>query len=295
MNGTSAERMIQSTLQRVLGFDRYLYVFSRYKIATLRRDPDEGDVIHFAKMLPTDAVVLDIGANIGIMTVHLARRVVDGHVHAFEPVPENFAALGRIVAHYKLSNVTLHHLALGEEDGELTMVMPVESSVRMQGLSRVVTGGTGDPTSGEKYTVPQRRLDDLESLAEVDVAGIKIDVEDFEQYVFRGAAQADRTMSADHLRGAGRRRQPACVRGVLRRAPLRPGCASRRPDRALRRGHPRQAQLLPPAARPSGPRADLIASAVGYGESTARSRVVQSAERLTLDQEVAGSIPAPRA
>jgi hypothetical protein len=64
--------------------------------------------------------------------------------------------------------------------------MPVEDAVRMQGLSRVITGGEGDPEGGERYKVPQNRLDDLEFLRDVPVAGIKIDVEDFEQYVFRG-------------------------------------------------------------------------------------------------------------
>ena len=189
-----ARRAFQATLQRALGFRRYLYVFSRYKVATLHRDPLEGDVLHFASMLPTDGVVLDIGANIGIMTVHLARRVGHGHVHAFEPVPDNFATLRRIVRHFELSNVTLHRMALGDEDTDLEMVMPVQRSVRMQGLSRVV-GKDGPPAAdpgpgeGEHYNVPQCRLDDLEMLRDVPIAGIKIDVEGFEPRVFAGGAE----------------------------------------------------------------------------------------------------------
>lgn len=178
--------MIQSLLQRVLGLERYLFAFSRFKIRTLHRDRNERDVLHFIDQMPTDAVVLDIGANVGIMTVLIARRVSRGHVHAFEPIPENFRVLQRIVRHFGLTNVTLHEMALGDSDHELEMVMPVEQSVRMQGLSRVVTGQPGDPTEGEHYSVPQRRLDDLEELRRVHVAGMKVDVEDFEQYVFRG-------------------------------------------------------------------------------------------------------------
>lgn len=184
-------RALQATLQRSLGFRRYLYVFSRYKVATLHRDPLEGDVLHFASMLPRDGVVLDIGANVGIMTVHLARRVEQGHVHAFEPVPDNFATLRRIVAHFRLRNVTLHRMALGDEDTDLEMVMPVQRAVRMQGLSRVVGAGDEGPAAGEgeHYTVPQRRLDDLEVLRDVPIAGIKIDVEGFEPRVFAGGAE----------------------------------------------------------------------------------------------------------
>lgn len=181
------ERLIQSLLQRVLGMDRYLYLFSRVKIRTLRMDRNERDVLHFISRMPRDAVVLDIGANVGIMTVLIARHVTAGHVHAFEPVPDNFRVLERIVRRSGLTNVTLHQVALGESDGELEMVMPLEQSVRMQGLSRVVTGQPGDPTEGDRYVVPQCRLDDLDVLAGVHVAGMKVDVEDFEQHVFRGA------------------------------------------------------------------------------------------------------------
>lgn len=194
------ERLIQSVLQRLLGFERYLVWFSRVKIRTLRWDRNERDVLHFIEQMPRDAVVLDIGANIGIMTVPIARRVDRGHVHAFEPIPENFAVLRRNVEHFGLFNVTLHHTALGEEEGELRMVMPEEQNVRMQGLSHVVSvqgaesvqGGESvqgaEAGGGRLYTVPQLRLDDVEALHGVPVAGIKIDVENFEQFVFRGGS-----------------------------------------------------------------------------------------------------------
>ncbi|MDQ2678877.1 MAG: FkbM family methyltransferase [Actinomycetota bacterium] len=178
------ERLIQRMLQRVLGFDRYLFWFSRFKIATLRWDRKEGAVLHFIEHLPRHGVVLDIGANIGIMTVLLARHTTGGVVHAFEPIPDNFRALTRIVSHYRLTNVVLHQMALGDEAGELRMVMPEEDHVRMQGLSHAV--GVGAADDGTLYTVPQVRLDDFEALADAEVVGIKIDVENFEQFVFRG-------------------------------------------------------------------------------------------------------------
>lgn len=184
------ERLLQRLLQRVLGFDRYLVWFSRFKIRMLRWDRNEGDILHFIDRMPVDAVVLDIGANIGIMTVPIARRVRGGHVHAFEPIPENFGALRRNVMHFRLSNVSLHQIALGEQCGRLEMVMPTERRVRMQGLSHAVeVGGAVSGSSGEVYTVEQCRLDDVEALQGVPIAGIKIDVENFEQFVFRGATQ----------------------------------------------------------------------------------------------------------
>jgi FkbM family methyltransferase len=181
------ERQIQSLLQRLLGFDRYLRWFSRFKIRVLRWDRNERDVLHFIEQMPVDGVVLDIGANVGIMTVPIARRVREGHVHAFEPIPDNFAALSANVAHFHLDNVSLHQMALGEDQGELEMVMPEEQSVRMQGLSHAVDVGPDGAVAGVRYTVPKERLDDFAGLQGVPVAGIKIDVENFEQFVFRGA------------------------------------------------------------------------------------------------------------
>ncbi len=180
-----AKRAAQSLAQRVLGFDRYLRLFAVFKVRTIHRDTGESDVLRFAGMLPSDGVVLDIGANVGIMTIHLARAVPRGRVHSFEPMPENFSTLRWLVDHYNALNVTLHQIALGDTEGELEMVMPEEDHVRMQGLSRVVGANDRYP-EGEKQVVPVKRLDDLDFLRGADVAGIKIDVEDFEQYVFEG-------------------------------------------------------------------------------------------------------------
>ena len=183
------ERLVQSVLQRVLGFDRYLRWFSRVKIRTLRWDRNERDVLHFIEQLPEDGVVLDIGANIGIMTVLLARHDRRGHVHAFEPIPDNFRTLRANVDHFGLANVSEHQLALGDEQGELEMVMPEERRVRMQGLSHVVGAPGSGESQGQRYHVPQVRLDDLDGLADTPVTGIKIDVENFEQYVLSGGRQ----------------------------------------------------------------------------------------------------------
>ncbi len=176
---------MQSLLQRLLGFEYYLFWFSRYKVRTLRWDRNEGDALRFISDLPRDGVALDVGANIGIMTVLMAKRLTGGTVHSFEPIPENFKALRRIVEHYGLSNVVLHHVALGETEGTLEMIMPEQENVRMQGLSHVVD--PDDPNeAGERYSVPQHALDGFAELEGAKVTGIKIDVENHERYVFKG-------------------------------------------------------------------------------------------------------------
>jgi len=179
------KRTVQRVMQRVLGFERYLFVFARVTLAAMPRQRRYRDLFHFLSMIRPGDLVLDIGANIGLMTVLMSRRVPHGHVEAFEPIGENFGALTRMVDHYGLANVTLRQTALGEQDGDLEMIMPEESNVRMQGLSHVVSD---DDEPGQRYSVPVRRLDDIE-LQAGRVAAIKIDVENHEVFVFRGGTE----------------------------------------------------------------------------------------------------------
>lgn len=180
-----AKRLLQSTL----GFDKYLYWFALAKIYTFRWDKGEGrPFLHFLKQLPNRGVVLDIGANVGIMTVLLARRLKHAQIHSFEPMPANFEALQKIVHAFKLSNVTLHRIALGDKRKKVRMRLPVQNGIRMQGTSHVVQ----DPNrsaQGEDHWVEMDRLDALEEFQNVPVVGIKIDVEDFEAYVLEGGLE----------------------------------------------------------------------------------------------------------
>jgi len=180
---------IKYILHSLLGFRNYLFLFSRYKISTLQSDKKEKDFFHFLNLLPEDTIVLDIGANIGIMTVHLARRIKNIKVFAFEPMPANITAFKRIVNHYKLTNVTLFECALGNTEGEVEMVMPVITNVRMQGLSHVLHETITENNEGEKVKVPLRMLDKMPEIinAKHRISGIKIDVENFEFFVLDGA------------------------------------------------------------------------------------------------------------
>src|SRR6187399_475644 len=133
-----AKELTLSLLQRLLGFENYLELFGRYKVRTLRLDPRERDFFTFLALLPESGLVLDVGANLGVMTVHLSRHVHRGEVIAFEPMPSNLAVLRRVVERYRLNNVRVEECALGDHDGEALMVMPVEFGARRHGLSHVV-------------------------------------------------------------------------------------------------------------------------------------------------------------
>lgn len=181
---------IKYVLHTLLGFKNYLFIFSLFKIKTLKSDKNEKDFFQFLKLIPENSAILDIGANIGIMTVHLA-RIKNSTVYSFEPIPQNIEILKKIIHYFKLKNVNLIEVALGNTEGEVEMVMPVISRVRMQGLSHVVHTSITDNNEGEKYKVPLKMLDHLPELVNSNkrISAIKIDVENFEFFVLDGAKQ----------------------------------------------------------------------------------------------------------
>lgn len=185
------KKTVQYILHKLLGFKNYLFVFSLFKIKTLKSDKNEKDFFQFLSLIPPDSVVLDIGANIGIMTVHIAQRIKNVTVFSFEPMPNNIEAFKRIINYFKLKNVRLFEIALGNTEGEAEMVMPVISNVRMQGLSHVVHDTIPENNDGERFKVPLKMLDKMPEIISADkrISAIKIDVENFEFFVLDGAKQ----------------------------------------------------------------------------------------------------------
>jgi FkbM family methyltransferase len=186
---TRLKNSIKYLLQRTLGFRNYLYVFAWYKVKTLKRDSKENDFFAFLDLLPDDGIVLDIGANIGIMTVHLAKHVRKGNVVAFEPVPDNLETLRKVIARFGLRNVRVEACALGSEEGKVKMVMPVENGARQQGLSHVLHETITERNEGLTFTVPLHMLDNFDFARSTSqkITGIKMDVENFESFVLEGA------------------------------------------------------------------------------------------------------------
>jgi len=187
----SMKYTIKSALQRGLGYRRFLRLFALFKVWTLRLDSREKDFFLFLSMLPEEGTVLDIGANLGFLTYYLAKRVRRGRVIAFEPMPDNLQALRFTISHFRLQNVAVEPCALGDRNGDANMVLPMFGASMEQGLVHVVHELLTDNNDGIRFTVELRRLDDVASVSRPGtvITGIKMDVENFEQFVLRGARQ----------------------------------------------------------------------------------------------------------
>jgi len=138
-----------------------------------------------SRLIRPGDTVMDIGANIGIVTVCMAKLVgSSGRVHSFEPNPSLVQLLRQVIEHNQLANVKLHPVALGQDEGRLELRIPKFNA----GAASLVRNY--DLPDCEPVSVPVRRLSAIaaeESIRTVRL--IKIDVEGYEAEVFLGGRE----------------------------------------------------------------------------------------------------------
>ena len=184
------------------GLDRELFYQGVYEAGTL----------HVMRHLlrPGD-VFLDVGANVGLMTVVAARFVgPKGRVYAFEPVQGTARLLERNVALNNASNVEVVPMALGARRERRVITEHLETH---RGAASFATGGVG--TGSEEVQVDTLDAFVRERRLEGRVRLVKIDVEGWEEQVLVGGEQTLRASTAPALiveysmpvqRAAGRER-----------------------------------------------------------------------------------------
>jgi len=144
------------------------------------------------RLLRPGDIGLDIGANIGLVTLLMARLVgPNGHVHLVEPNPTNLDFLRASLERNGFTNVTTHAVALGDQPGELELAIPAGN----RGAASLVAGRITNAIS--TFPVPVVRLDDLPGLSGRPIRLMKIDVEGFEAQVLAGAGKLFATNPPD--------------------------------------------------------------------------------------------------
>lgn len=136
---------------------------------------------------------IDIGANLGAVTVPLAAHVGrDGEVYSFEPFRQIFQLLNANVALNGLANVHTFRNALSDADspGELLAPAPTLEAAQNAGMYSVFQGDSATPN--ERTSLKRERLETIEvrtldsfTLPRADV--IKIDVEGHARRVLAGS------------------------------------------------------------------------------------------------------------
>lgn len=123
---------------------------------------------------------LDVGANIGYMTLVLALSIGPrGRVTSFEPNPDLLPTLQTNVNNWKslqIAPIEIKTIAVSDRDGEGCLGFPAEYGQNW-GVASLELGGGGIPI----------RLSRLDSLESGGVGVMKVDVEGHEASVFSGA------------------------------------------------------------------------------------------------------------
>lgn len=126
--------------------------------------------------------IIDVGANIGEVSLSFARKYPNASVYGFEPHPTTFEKLKSNQSLNAFKNLQLLNLGLGAQKGEVFFEERMSGN---PGMNRV----TSDPEKSAR----QIQITTLDSFIEKNqvttISIIKIDVEGYEHEVLKGAVQ----------------------------------------------------------------------------------------------------------
>lgn len=137
------------------------------------------------KFLTEDMVFVDVGANLGEYTLFAAKRLTQGKVLAFEPLPKMNSLLDENVSLNHFKNVSILHYGLSDNNG----ILPIhEIESEHEGLS---TFYPGDRKIKNRIDVPLKSFDkefDYFEIARIDF--VKMDIEGGELNALKGAKKS---------------------------------------------------------------------------------------------------------
>jgi FkbM family methyltransferase len=161
-------------------FERIAFFLGQY---------DDREIRGLVRLLDPGSVVLDVGANIGFYSISILMRQrsrSDLHIHAFEPVPQNFARLCyHIEANGLRHNITAVNVALGSHAGQICMQMTDRGRTSSGNAVQVASEGNG--------SLPGQSMAQLTTLDEYAVRHdlatcdlVKVDIEGAELGFLKG-------------------------------------------------------------------------------------------------------------
>ena len=178
-----AFRFLHSAVARLPGGLQFEARRANY-VRQLRRGtfiPHDQEVAEITRQLRSGDWVVDVGANVGRYTCHMARCVgPSGRVLAFEPVAVSFALLTANMQAAGAGNVSLFNVALSSTAGIVGMTVPSYEDSPMNNYYRAHLAAGGDQ---QVLSIP---------LDAVPVPGrlrlVKIDAEGHDVQVLMGMA-----------------------------------------------------------------------------------------------------------
>jgi FkbM family methyltransferase len=154
-------------------------------IETLNFKSYEEDELNFIfSLLGNDAIVLDIGANLGWYSLAISKIFPAAQIYAFEPLPHIFDYLTSHMTLNKTQNIQAFNFGLSDEIGQRTFYFATNNSVNASMIN------VSNNECAQKINVNLTTLDAFtkeRKMKKIDF--IKCDVEGAELKVLKGAFQ----------------------------------------------------------------------------------------------------------
>lgn len=178
-------QFIKKILYRLLSEKHYLRVLHRmfyllYDLGLLKNDPRFKYHYAVKKLIKENDTVVDIGANLGYFSRNFARLAKKGQVISIEPVPQFFDTLDYFMKRYP--NSKRYNVALGSEEGTITMVLPKSNGMIRTGLPHIAESEEEKRQHDTREVKIVRGSELLRDLKKIDY--IKCDIEGYELNVF---------------------------------------------------------------------------------------------------------------
>jgi FkbM family methyltransferase len=157
---------------------RWIFRAWRYRLKV-----EKQEINFMLSHLKPGQTAIDIGAHKGAYTYWMSKYVGKyGKVFAFEPQPELYNQLNKLIKHSNSNNVNLELLALSSSKGEATMVIPGKKTSPSASIHI-----NKQESLGAKITVEKTTIDDYFcSQNQTPINFIKCDVEGHELDVLNG-------------------------------------------------------------------------------------------------------------
>ncbi|MDA8085911.1 MAG: FkbM family methyltransferase, partial [Nitrospiraceae bacterium] len=137
----------------------------------------DSDPSAFSSLDKADAVLFDIGANIGMFSIKMAKQYPRARIYSFEPNPDVFERLARNIETNNVRNVFACNMGMSD----------VDETAFIDGRGSTVLGKI---TKTREAALSEVRLTTIDSFMEKNGIGrvdlLKIDVEGYEYRVVRG-------------------------------------------------------------------------------------------------------------
>lgn len=146
-------------------------------------DYEDTEMRMIKQFLHSNAVVLDIGANMGWYSLNLSKAVPSGSVIAFEPIKRTFEHLKKNIALNGFKNIRVYNFGLSDKKG----VFELYYDPKLTGAASLKDLYKG--SKKEKIRCQLKRLDDFIFKITPHIDFIKCDVEGAELFVVKGALE----------------------------------------------------------------------------------------------------------